>query len=155
SLFLLLCVCAIGTATYAQGKRYPIGNSTNLLNDFRRQLATPRKSNGVSSLQLKISSALTLPAAISYRSSSGTGREQLIGTLENNPNSSVYLLIDNKSVHGHILLNNKTAYEYSSDSTGAVSVQETDINKVVCINFQKAVQPASPASTTTTDAAAN
>jgi len=156
NLFLLLCACVIGSATYAQDKRFPIGNSTNLLNEFRRQLAVPRKPNGVSSLQLKISSALTLPAAINYRSSSGTGREQLIGTIENTPNSSVYLLIDNKSVHGHILLNNKTAYEYSSDNTGAVFVQETDINKVVCINFQKAVQqPTSPASTTTNDAAAN
>jgi hypothetical protein len=155
NLFLLLCICAIGTASYAQEKRYPIGNSTNLLNDFRRQMAISRKPGGMSSLQLKISSALTLPAAISYRFSSGTGHEQLAGTIENNPNSSVYLVIDNKSVHGHILLNNKTAYQYSSDSTGAVFIQETDINKVVCINYQKAVQPVSSANTTTNDATAN
>lgn len=156
--FLLLCVCAvIVTATYAQeGKRYPIGKSSNMLNDVRRQLVTGHRPDGAGRLQLRVAAAITLPATINFRSSSGTGHEQLVGSIENNPNSSFYLVIDNKSVHGHILLNNsKKAYQYSSDSTGTVFVQETDINKIVCVNYQKAEQPISPANTTTDAATAN
>ena len=51
---LLLCVFAVSTVTYAQEKRYPIGNTTNLLSNFRRQLATAR-SNGINRLQLQLS----------------------------------------------------------------------------------------------------
>jgi hypothetical protein len=155
NLILLLCVCAIGTATYAQEKRYPIGNSTNVLKAFRQQMATSRLPNGNSRLQLKLSSSLTLPAAVNFRRSLGTGQEQLVGRIENIPNSSFYLLIENKSVQGHIILHNtKKAYQYSSDNSGAVFVQKTDINKVICVDFEQAV-PVTPANSETESAGAN
>ena len=143
---LLLCLSVVCTVSYGQEKRYPIGNSTSVLNTFRRQLATERP-NGVRQLQLQLSSTLNLPAAINFRKSVGTTSEQLMGSIVNVPNSSFYLMIENKSVHGHILLrDSKKAYEYYSDNTGAVFVQETDINKVVCIDYETA--PANlPAST--------
>jgi hypothetical protein len=36
---LIPCVFAVCIATYAQEKSYPIGNSTRVLSNFRRQLA--------------------------------------------------------------------------------------------------------------------
>jgi hypothetical protein len=141
---LLLCVFAVNTLTYAQEKRYQIGNSTNVLSNFRRQLAT-LKSNSINRLQLQLSSTRSLPAVINYRRSLGAAHEQLTGSIANVPNSSFFLTIDNKSVQGHILLrDSKKAYAYSSDNNGAVFVQETDINKVICIDYQEAVEPVSP-----------
>ncbi len=51
-------------ATYGQDKRYPIGSSTNMLNNFRKQITATKRPNGLSRLQLQLSpSAVTLPAA--------------------------------------------------------------------------------------------
>jgi hypothetical protein len=148
NLYLLVGLCVIGSVTYGQDKRYPIGSSTNVLNSFRQQITATQKPNGLSRLQLKISSTVTLPAAISHRRMLGAGTEQLAGSIENVPNSSFYLMIEGKSVHGHILLpNSKKAYKYFSDNSGAVFVEETDINQVVCVEYQKANITATVAST--------
>src|ERR1044071_3028498 len=120
---LLLCVTAGTAAAYGQNKPYPMGSTNSVLNTFKQQLATSRQQNGVSRLQLKVSPSSTLTAAISYRQSSGGGQEQLIGSIENVPNSSFYLLINNQSVDGHILVgNSQTAYQYYTDNTGQVFV---------------------------------
>ena len=137
---ILLCVFAVSTVTYGQEKRYPIGNSTNVLSNFRRQLATGKSNR----LQLQLSSTRSLSAVINYRTSYGTTSEKLIGSIANVPNSSFYLTIENKSVQGHILLrDSKKAYQYSSDNNGAVFIQETDINKILCIDYKEAVEPVS------------
>src|SRR5690242_18317330 len=116
NLYLLIGLCAIGSASYGQGKRYPIGSSTNVLSSFRKQITATQKPNGLSRLQLKISSSVSMPANISYRRSLSTTSEQLAGSIENIPNSSFYLTIEGKSVNGHILLrDSKKAYTYSSD----------------------------------------
>jgi hypothetical protein len=149
NLYLLAGLCIIGSATYAQDKRYPIGSSTNVLNSFRQQITSTQRPNGISRLQLKVSSSVNLPAAITYRRSLGTGSELLAGSIENVPNSSFYLMIEGRSVNGHIVLyNSKKAYTYSSDDNGAVFIEETDINKVVCIDYQKGTTTTPEASTT-------
>ena len=144
SYLVLLCAFAVSTVMYAQEKRYQIGNTANLLSNFRRQLATA-KSNDINRLQLQLSSTRSLSAVINHRKSYGRASEQLTGSIANIPNSSFYLMIENKSVQGHILLrDSKKAYTYSSDNNGAVYVQETDINKIICIDYQKEVAPVSP-----------
>jgi hypothetical protein len=149
NLYLLVGLVVVGSATYAQqDKRYPIGSSNNVLNSFRKQIAAKQKPNGLSSLQLQLSPSLSLPAAINYRRSLSSGSEQLAGTIENVPNSSFYLLFEGKSVSGHILLHNtKKAYKYSSDESGAVFVEETDINNVVCIDYKQATSEVTDAPT--------
>jgi hypothetical protein len=144
SYLILLCVSAVSTLTYAQEKPYPIGSCTNVLSNFRRQLATA-KPNGANSLQLQLSSTRSLQAVINHRIADGTVSEKLIGSIANVPNSSFFLMFKNNSVQGHILLlDSKKAYTYSSNNNGAVFVQETDINKILCIDYQKAVEPVSP-----------
>src|SRR5688500_9256531 len=101
NLYLLAGLCIIGSATYGQDKRYPIGNSTTILNSFRQQITTTQRPNGISRLQLKVSSSVSLPAAITYRRSLGTGSELLAGSIENVPNSSFYLMIEGRSVNGN------------------------------------------------------
>ena len=150
NLYLLVGLITLGSATYAQQiKRYPIGSSNNVLNSFRKQITATQKPNGFSRLQLQLSPSLSLPAAINFRRSLGAGSEQLAGSIDNIPNSSFYLMIEGKSVYGHILLHNtRKAYTYSSDENGAVFVEETDINKVVCVDYQQANNEVPDASTT-------
>lgn len=144
----LLFVFAVCTATYAQEKRYPIGNCTNVLSSFSRQLAAT-KPNGVNRLQLQLSSTRSLEAVINHRIADGTASEKWMGSIANVPNSSFYLMFENNSVQGHILLpDSKKAYAYSSDNNGAVFVQETDINKIICMDYKKAEEPASSPATT-------
>jgi hypothetical protein len=147
SCLILLSIFAVSSLTYAQEKPYPIGSCTNVLGNFRRQLAAA-KPNGVNRLQLQLSSTRSLEAVINYRIADGTASEKLMGRIANVPNSSFYLLFENNSVQGHILLpDSKKAYTYSSDNNGAVFVQETDINKIICIDYKKEEEPVSPPAT--------
>ncbi|MBO9203751.1 MULTISPECIES: Ig-like domain-containing protein [Niastella] len=155
NLYLLAGLIAFGSATYAQDKRFPIGSSNNVLNSFRKQITATQKPNRLSRLTLQLSPSLSLPAAVNFRRSQNAGSEQLAGTIENMPNSSFYLMFEGKSVNGHILLHNtKKAYKYYSDNNGAVFVEEEDINKVVCINYQQ-VNIEKPDASTTDPATAN
>lgn len=154
NLYLLVGLCAITSVTYGQDKRYPIGSSTNVLSNFRKQITATQKPNRLGSLQLKLSSGITLPVSVSFRRSLGTGSEQLAGSIENVPNSSFYLAIEGKSVHGHVLLHNsKKAYKYTSDDNGAVFVEETSINNVVCVDYNKVNTTPVEEGTTNTSAA--
>jgi len=144
---ILLCLFAVSILTYAQEKPYTVGNSTSVLSNFRRQLAAT-KPNGINRLQLQLSSTRSLPAVVNYRSADGSASELLIGSIANVPNSTFYLTIENKLVQGHILLrDSKKAYTYSTDNKGTVFVQETDINKILCIDYEEAVQPVSASAT--------
>jgi hypothetical protein len=154
NLYLLVGLCVITSVTYGQDKRYPIGSSSNVLSNFRKQMTATQKVNRLGSLQLNLSSRVTLPVSVSFRRSQGTGSEQLAGSIENVPNSSFYLVIEGKSVYGHVLLNNsKKAYKYTSDNSGAVFVEETDINGVVCVDYTKANITLNEEGTTETSAA--
>lgn len=138
NLYLLVGLCAITSVTYGQDKRYPIGSSTNVLSNFRKQITATQKGNRLGNLQLKLSSGVTLPVSVSFRRSLGTGSEQLAGSIENVPNSSFYLAIEGKSVHGHVLMYaSKKAYKYTSDDNGAVFVEETSINNVLCVDYNQ------------------
>lgn len=141
---LLLYVFAVSTVTYAQEKPYQIGNTTSVLSNIRRQLATENPNN-INHLQLQLSPTRSLKADVYHRESSGTASEKLVGSIANVPNSSFYLVIENKSVQGNILLrDSKKAYTWSSDNNGAVYVQETDINKIICIDYPQAGEPVNP-----------
>jgi hypothetical protein len=121
-----------------------------MLNNVRQQLGASRQQTGISRLQLKVSPGVSLPAAVNYRLSSGQGQEQMIGSIEHVPNSSFYMFIEGKTVRGHIILgNSKTAYQYTSDSSGNTFVEEVDINKLLCINYDNVTAAnGSPAVTT-------
>ncbi|HUP12508.1 MAG TPA: hypothetical protein VM187_09860, partial [Niastella sp.] len=153
NLYLLVGLCAITSVTYGQDKRYSIGSSTNVLSNFRKQITATQKPTRLGSLQLKLSSSVTLPVSVTFRRSLGSGSEQLAGSIENVPNSSFYLMFEGNSVYGHVLLHSsKKAYKYTSDNSGAVFVEETDINNVVCVDFTKA--NTTPNEEGTTDASA-
>lgn len=139
NLCVLLCTLVLGGAAYGQTQPYPLGSSSSVLNNVRQQIGAARQQTGVSRLQLKVSPSLTLPAAVNYRLSTGDNQEQMTGSIERVPNSSFYLFIEGNIVRGHIILGkDQKAYRYSSDASGIAYVEETDINNLVCINYNTA-----------------
>jgi hypothetical protein len=93
---------------------------------------------------LRIDAADSLPGKINFRQSQAAGHEFLVGEIENVPGSSFFIRIEGATVQGYIILrNSKKAYTYYSDNNGNVYITETDIHKVLCIEFEKA--PASAA----------
>jgi hypothetical protein len=150
SYLILLGVFAVSIVTYAQEKPYPIGSCTSVLSNFRRQLAA-MKSNDIHRLQLPLSSTRSMEAVVDYRIADGTASEKLMGSIANVPNASFYMMIETNSIQGHIMLpDSRKAYQYSSDNNGTVFVQETDINKIICIGYKEAVEPAATAARVTT-----
>ncbi|PKV51639.1 putative secreted protein (Por secretion system target) [Aquimarina sp. MAR_2010_214] len=63
----------------------------------------------------------------------------LIGTVNGHQLSSFSFVKTNNSLKGNIILHDiKKAYTLYSESNGQVFVQETDINKILCVDFKKA-----------------
>jgi len=146
----------ISTRGYAQKQPFSPGNHTRLLQEFRLQLNDSLRAGTVSRrVQLKTASDRSLFAKVNYRQSAGAGNEFLAGEIENTPGSSFFVRIKDKSVEGNIVFR-KThkAYKYSSDSSGKVYINETDINKVLCIDFDRASAAAASSAAAKTTAVA-
>ncbi len=137
-------------AGYAQVKPVLLGKATELLTALRKQINTAPQQRITGRLQLRISTADSLPGKINFRQSLAAGQEFLTGEIENVPGSSFFIRFDGLRVQGNIVLRNtKKAYTYNSDDNGNVYITETDIHKVLCIDYEKA-----PASAAISNAAA-
>ena len=149
SLWLLgsMLFCMAG---YAQVKPVSLGKAPDLLTHFHKQFSTAPQQRITGKLALRISTADSLPGKINFRQSLAAGQEFLAGEIENVPGSSFFIRFEGVHVQGNIILRNtKKAYTYTSDDNGNVYISETDIHKVLCIDFDKA-----PASAAVSNAAA-
>ncbi|MBO9201283.1 MULTISPECIES: beta/gamma crystallin-related protein [Niastella] len=149
SLWLLgsMLLCAAG---YAQVKPVMLGKAPDLLTSFRKQFSALPQQRVTGRLALRINALDSLPGKINFRQSLTAGQEYLVGEIENVPGSSFFIRFEGNRVQGNIILRNaKKAYTYNSDDNGNVYIEETDIHKVLCIDFEKA-----PVSTNSSLAAA-
>jgi hypothetical protein len=139
----LLAGMLLSMAGYGQVKPMLLGKTPDVLSTFRKQIITSPQQHGAS-LVLRINGAESLPGKVNFRQSMATGHEYLIGEIENVPGSSFFIRIDGTNVQGNIILrNSKKAYTYYSDISGNVYITETDIHKVLCIDYEKAPSSAS------------
>jgi hypothetical protein len=137
-------------AGYSQEKPVPLGNASDLLTTFHKQISASPSQRITGRLALRISAVDTLPGKINFRESIADGQEFLVGEIANVPGSSFFIRFKGASVEGNIILrNSKKAWTYHSDDNGNVYITETDIHKVLCIDFEKA-----QAGTSSTNAAA-
>lgn len=131
---MLLCM-----AGYSQVKPISLGKASDVLSNFRKQITISPQQRVAGRLALRINAADSLPGKVNFRQSLATGHEFLIGEIENVPGSSFFIRIEGTSVQGNIVLrNSKKAYTYSSDNNGNVYITETDIQKVLCVDYEKA-----------------
>jgi hypothetical protein len=133
-----------GAAGYAQEKPHPLGHSTDVLQSFRQQMQSSQQQRGINRLMLRTSATDSLPGKVNFRKKEGPGHEYLIGEIDSIPGSSFMIRIQGSEVQGHIILRkSKKAWTWYSDANGDVYIKETDINKVICVDYDKAPASAS------------
>lgn len=136
---LLLSAMLLGMAGYSQVKPVPLGRATDMLSNFRKQISVTAQQRITGKLMLRLNAVDSLPGKVNFRQSLATGNEFLVGEIENVPGSTFFIRIDGTKVEGNIILRKaKKAYTYSSDINGNVYIAETDIQKVLCIDYEKA-----------------
>lgn len=145
----LIGMLLLGMAGYSQVKPLLLGSASDVLSSFRKQISTSPQQRIAGRLSLRIGVADSLPGKINFRQSLSAGQEFFVGEIENVPGSTFFIRIEGTRVQGNIILRkSKKAFTYSSDDNGNVYITETDIHKVLCIEFEKA-----PASASTSAAA--
>lgn len=137
-IFALMLFASV--TLHAQKKPLPLGQASTFLKTLRDQAANQRSTGSL--LQLKVAPGESLPASLNYQQTLSPTQEVVIGSIENEPHSSFSIRIDGNKLEGSIILTDKKkAYRYSTDAAGNAFITETDINTVVCINYEKAAAP--------------
>src|SRR5687767_1761746 len=149
---ILLLASATG---YAQEKPHPLGRSADVLKSFRQQMQSSQHQRGINRLVLRTSATDSLPGNVNFRKTDDAGYEYLAGEIDSIPGSSFLIRIQGSQMQGHIILRkSKKAWTWYSDATGDVYIKETDIHKVLCIDFEQEPASASVNSASASKAAA-
>jgi hypothetical protein len=149
---ILLLASAIG---YAQEKPHPLGRTADVLKSFRQQMQLSQQQRGINRLVLRISATDSLPGKVNFRQTDDAGYECLAGEIDSIPGSSFMIRIQGNQVQGHIILRkSKKAWTWYSDVKGNVHIKETDIHKVLCIDYEQAPASASVNNTSASKAEA-
>ncbi len=110
-------------------KPYNLGNEKVFTQSFWN-----KKSNGIT---LNVSEDKSYNGVITVKK--GTiDNYSIIGSINNDNNSTFHITKQENIISGEIVLyKQKIAYRYYSDDTNTVLIQKTDINKVLCIDYEK------------------
>ena len=108
--------------------------------------ATTARRGGKPTVTLRVGPNKAFIGQVNYRQDLAADGEYVVGELPNVPGGSFFLRIEGPAVEGNIVLRQeKRAYRYLADAAGNVTVQEVDIDKVICVDFDPAAGAAAPA----------
>lgn len=141
SMAMFMCLYSASVAQEAPPSKSPVllGKSDNLLNEFKKQIDSPKNhySRQNPTLSIKVSELKTLTAKVNAKQLQGSSNQYLIGEIENHPSSSFYIRFNDKAVEGNIVLReSKQAYKYFTDELGNAYIEETHIDSVLCVNYE-------------------
>ena len=124
----------------ADGPRYDLGTHQELVRQLETQVATGLAQRTTPTVTLRVAAGQAFAGRVNYREDLAKTGEYVVGDLAGVPGSSFQLRIDGTTVEGNIVLRaSHQAYRYSADALGHVFVQAVDINKVICIDYNKPV----------------
>jgi hypothetical protein len=133
AVFLLL----VGITAGAQDKL-----SLGSVSDLRKSLVPGAGQRGAASLQAALPGRAGVQLNINHRSQQTPDDIMLVGSIQNQPNSSFFLHIQNNTLRGNIILKDQhIAYEYISDAAGNAYLQAKDIDKVLCLDYTRPTKP--------------
>lgn len=116
---------------------HSLGTNTEFLAQIETQLTTTSKESH--EIKLTVSNSETFDAKVNYQQQTSPSEMHIEGEILGKDAGSFSILIKNKKLDGRIiLLKNKKAYSYYSDTKGNAFIKETDINKMICVDFLKA-----------------
>ncbi len=131
--FFLVFIAIYGSTTYAQSEnQYLISEDQQ---SFINNIIIGQKNNKPTTIQISKNQSLLLSLNIKRQTDNGIA---LIGSIDNQKSSTFSFSSNNGKLVGDIVLNNsKKAYKLFTESDGKVFIKETDIHKVLCVDFEK------------------
>ncbi len=128
----LIEVCVI-EFSLAQAPVFFVGSFDEEFKTLQTTISNrPKKTKSL--VELELTSTLSLKGEVSYAKQD---EENLIisGNINDDKESSFFISIKNKSVEGHVCLDNSvTAYRYFS-TNGSVYVEQTTKDKIICTEY--------------------
>ena len=122
------------------GPLFSLGTPQALVKQLEAQVAKTSAARAASTVSLRVSGSQVFTGQVNYRQDLASTGEYVIGEIQGVPGSSFRLRIEGAKVEGNIILRDtKQAYQYSADAQGNAVVQKVDINKLICVDFNKPV----------------
>ncbi|WP_052732542.1 carbohydrate-binding protein [Hymenobacter terrenus] len=138
STALLLMGLGAQAQNRPDGQPYSLGTAQSLLRQLEPQVTTGAAQRSIPTVMLRVSAAEAFTGKVNYRQDLSKTGEYVVGEIQGVPGSSFQVRVDGKEVEGNIVLrSSKKAYRYYTDAQGNASVQEVDINKVLCIDYNQ------------------
>ncbi len=133
--------------TFAQNinEAYNLGSTGNFLNSIKGQAGFNKNQGTGKTISQKVSSTENLSLKVNYTKSADAGSQYLVGAVEGH-SGSFLINVDGNKLSGNIILDKeKKAYKYYSDAAGNAFIENTDINKLLCIEYKSVGANAAPA----------
>ncbi|WP_221409740.1 carbohydrate-binding protein [Pseudochryseolinea flava] len=134
-----------GTLTYAQQsfKKVPLGKASTFRENIQTKLRTTANAKFRSMIDLNVGNNETLKLSVTYRDDKDARSTYLVGEVAGMKGSSFVINADGSDVKGNIIIRSENrAYEYTTDANGNAFIERVDINKVLCVNYEKMPTPA-------------
>ncbi|WP_185816982.1 carbohydrate-binding protein [Hymenobacter metallilatus] len=131
-----------GLAAPAQNRpaapAFSLGSRQALVRQLQAQVAADIAQRAVPTVELRVAASQIFSGKVNHRQDLGKTGALLAGEIQGVPNSSFVLRMDDQGVEGNIVLKNtRQAYTYTADRQGNVVVQQVDIHKVICLDYDK------------------
>src|SRR5688572_29522575 len=133
---MLLTVMMMASYLSAQQPIY-IGKSADVLANYKAKADEKARNAKTTSNKIghKISAQIDLVLNVNFNRKTGI-TEAFIGDIDKSKGSSFLLKVSGNEVSGYIVIpEKKKAYEYFSTADGQVYLKETDINKIICVDY--------------------
>lgn len=135
-LYTRLCpvvICTICTVTAFSQESIYIGKSSDLVASYKAKATNAKTSSN--KITHRVSAQRNLVLRVNLHNTVGDA-DFFIGSIEKSKGASFVLKAEGKLLTGNIVLPaEKKAYLYVSKKSGDVYLKETDINKIICVNY--------------------
>ncbi|MCD9018920.1 carbohydrate-binding protein [Parachryseolinea silvisoli] len=116
--------------------------SLGTVSALKKSLVPGAGQRGAASLQAALPGRAGVQLNINHRSQQTSDDIMLIGSIQDQQNSTFFLHIQNNTLRGNIILKDqRVAYEYISDAAGNAYLQAKDIDKVLCLDYTRPTKP--------------
>lgn len=116
--------------------------SLGTVSALKKSLVPGAGQRGAASLQTALPGRAGVQLNINHRSQQTSDDIMLIGSIQDQQNSTFFLHIQNNTLRGNIILKDqRVAYEYISDAAGNAYLQAKDIDKVLCLDYTRPTKP--------------
>jgi hypothetical protein len=135
---------AAATATYAQTerKRVPLGKTQSFKESLRTKLKAGPNVKARQTFDLNVEGNEMLKLAVNYQFEKDDRSTYLVGEIAGKKESSFFINISGDEIKGNIIVRSENlAYEYKTDGNGNAFIERVDINKVLCVNYEKMPTP--------------